>query len=402
MPIRLLYLTREPHPSFRPDISVLFGEELPRHGIQTDIVTLGNATESRRWPGGLAFTRAAGVGLGKQIARLRSGLDLFRLSGAGGYAALQVRDRIAGALVALCIARWRKLPFFYWMSLPFPEAWIDIGRGEVPSGLPRWKRYYWYLRGQLASFVLYRWILPHADHVFVQSDAMQRMLAGRLPVTRMSPVPMGAIFPDNPMICGPSPDRRLDGRRVVVYLGALERIRHPEVMLEAMALVIREFPDAVLALVGDSQNSGERAWLESEITRLGLQEHAFITGWLKPSRAKEYLCHAEVGLSPFPRTRVLEVASPTKVCEYLAYRIPVVANDQADQAYLIQKTGGGYCVPLSPEGFADGIRRLLLDPGKAREMAERGCQLLKGERSYEVLGQELAACYRLLLGVQKA
>jgi hypothetical protein len=119
---------------------------------------------------------------------------------------------------------------------------------------------------------------------------------------------------------------------------------------------------------------------------------------MPPAQAWRYLRAATIGLSPFPRSRTLEVASPTKVCEYMAYGVPVVANDQPDQAALLAQTGGGLCVPLTAQGFAQGVLTLLADPARARAMAEQGRARIAGLRSYDVLATQLAAQYRKLLG----
>jgi len=78
--------------------------------------------------------------------------------------------------------------------------------------------------------------------------------------------------------------------------------------------------------------------------------------------------------------------------------VPVVANDQPDQAALLAQTGGGLCVPLTAAGFADGILALLDDPAQAAAMAARGREAIGGLRSYEVLASQLAAQYQRLLG----
>lgn len=395
--MRILYLTREASPSFRPDIATLFGRSLPAQGIHSDLVAM-QGDGAPLWPAGQVYCRTAKGKPGRLIARLRLAFDLFSLSRKQAYDAIQVRDRIVGAAIGLLVARWRGLPFFYWMSFPFCELWQDMGAGRASNSGSRWWRLLWHVRGRLAAWLLYRVVLPRATHIFVQSEAMRRMLAGYgLPFDAMTPVPMGVELPASPEAIRPADDPRLIGRRVIVYLGALERIRHPEIMLEAMASVIQRFPDALLVLVGDSQMKGEREWLEAEIVRLKLSGHAFITGWLQPEQAWRYVRSASMGLSPFPRTRVLEVASPTKVCEYLGYGIPVVANDQPDQAYLLGETGGGLCVPLSAEGFALGIEALLAEPERGRQMAADGRAAIGRLRAYDTIGEQLAARYRALL-----
>lgn len=397
MTIRLLYLTREPHPSFRPDIATLFGQYLPKHGVRADLVALQDG-EPAAWQAGAAHTRRASGKLGRLWNRQGLAWSLFSLARGRQYQAIQVRDRIGGAAIGLLAARWRGLPFFYWMSFPFAESWQDMGSGREASAGSALRRLMWRVRGKLAAFVLYRLVLPRANHVFVQSEAMRTMLAQRgLDPATMTPVPMGVAIPDSLDTVVPSDDPRLAGRKVLVYLGALERMRHPEVMVEAMVEVARREPKALLVLVGDSQTPGERAWLEQQVVRHGVQDHVLITGWMAPADAWRYLRAATIGLSPFPRSRVLEVASPTKVCEYLAYGVPVVANDQPDQAALLAQTKGGLCVPLTAAGFAQGILELLADPQRASAMAAAGREAIRAARSYDVLAQSLARQYERLL-----
>lgn len=398
MSMRILYLTREAYPSFRPDLLNLFGQCLPKRSVYCDLVAMAAGGVDAPWGAGRVFSSKSNSRILRLVLRLILPFKLFTLPRKETYGAIQVRDRVVGALIGLVAAKFYRIPFFYWMSFPFPESWLDLGSGVDPSNSSAKKRLFWRLRGHIASWILYKCVLPRATHIFVQSQAMREMLVARgIPETRMTPVPMGVVLPQNLASIVPSDDSRLIGRKVLVYLGALERVRRPEVMIEAMALVVREEPKALLVLVGDSQIPGERLWLESEIARLGLGDSVIITGWLPQSEALRYLCAGRVGLSPFPRTRVLDVASPTKVCEYLAYGVPVVANDQRDQAELIARTRGGYCVQLSPAAFARAACDLLAAPVEAAAMGARGRQEIALLRSYEVIADDLVTIYEKLL-----
>lgn len=400
MSIRILYLTREAHPSFRPDIANLFGSSLPKHGIFADILASGSTSRTAPWAeAGTAFTISNKGRLARIFGRFQLGLKLFTLPRQFNYDAIQVRDRVLGALVGLLAARFYRVPFFYWMSLPFPEAWLDLSGGQAANSSGHIQRLSWFLRGKVASFLLYKIVFPRCDHLFVQSNAMREMLVGHgIRAELMTPVPMGVAIPSDLDAIVPIDDERLAGRKIIIYLGALERLRHPEIMVHAMSEVIHEYPEALLLLVGDSQNSGEREWLQNEINVRSLENHVLITGWVSPTEAWRYLRTARIGLSPFPRSRVLEVASPTKVCEYLAYGVPVIANDQPDQKDLIDATGGGLCVPLTASGFAGGILNLLRDPQRAAAMAINGRIKIASLRSYDVLAGQLANRYKSLLG----
>ena len=395
--MKLLYLTREPCPSLRPDLAVLFGKVLPQYGIQSDLVGERDPKLPADWGGGRVFARPVHSRIRRLAVKFLSLIDAYRLCRQGGYDALQVRDRVLGALAGLMIARLFGLPFYYWLSLPFPEAWIDLGCGRAPSASSRLQRLLWRIRGMLAFWLLYRVVLPRADHVFAQSEAMKTVLASYgVPAQRISAVPMGVdMQPD-----APQPDAMDDpfyrDKTLLVYLGALERLRHPEVLLDALLMVRATCPDAVLLLIGDSELAGDRAWLAAQIAGRGLSDCVRVTGWLPQAEAYRYLRAASVGLSPIPRSRVFEVSSPTKVAEYLANGLPVVANDQADQAHVLQMTGCGVSVSLDARAFADAILGLLQDPARRAQMAARAPQAIYGLRSYDVLGRRLANVYRAL------
>lgn len=399
MAIRLLYLTREPFPTFRADVSTLFGHSLPKFGVFSDVVALRQTEgEDEAWDAGRVFARTGRGRWGRLCARFLLAVDLFRLA-RSGYAAIQVRDRILGALIGLLAARARGTAFYYWMSFPFPDYWLERGSADSSGVIGGGERLLLRLRGHLSFWLLYRVVLPAADHIFVQSEAMRTLLVRHgLDAARMTPVPMGAVIPERLEDISPVEDVRLVGRRVIVYLGALERARRSEIMIEAMEAVRQQFPDALLLLVGDAEEARERVWFDALVNNARLQDHVMFTGWLPADDARRHLRNAEIGLSPYACTPALEVASPTKVIEYLAWGIPVVANDLPDQAYLIHETQGGVCVPLSASGFAEGILQLLRDPVAARRMGEAGRRAIPGLRGYDVIARQLAEKYRALAG----
>jgi glycosyltransferase involved in cell wall biosynthesis len=393
--MRLLYLTRENHPSTRPDLAVLFGRELHKQGIETHLVA--NGDPACRWPAGPATIEPAAGGASRLLSAFRT---LFRLGSLakGPVDAIQTRDRFFGALWALLVARRSGKPFFYWMSLPFPEAWLQIGRDAGPTrkGVRGWAyRLRWWLRGAFAHLVLYRWVLPRADHVFAQSSAMADALERHgVERSRLTPVPMGVDMAEMSKVAASPDDPRVAGRRYVVYLGALERARQPELLIDAFAIVHRADPEIRLVLAGDSQDPADRSWLEGLIRAQGLESHVVITGWLPPQQARAYVRGGLVAWATCPRGVVYDMASPTKVAEYLALGVPVIANDQPDQVFVLQQTRGGLCVPFTAEAFADATLQLLDDPDRARAMGQEGQRRIGALRGYDVIAAELAACYR--------
>jgi glycosyltransferase involved in cell wall biosynthesis len=390
--IRALYIIAERYPTFRADVRVLFGKYLPRLDIHTDLVAhvASRADAVQGWPGGALHPNYAPAMRGiRHVALLFQDLRLLRRVTRAHHLVI-VRDQVFAGAVGLLAARIARIPFVYWMSFPTPEAWLHFGRTR--SGVGSIRRLVGLMRGHVSSWLLYGVVLRFADHVFVQSDRMKADVARKgIDSSRLTPVPMGVDVEAARALGRGSPaELQLQGRRVIAYLGTLDETRQPLLMIRALARIVRDFPDVLLLLVGDSSEPHDRVALENEVRSLGLDDHVLITGWLPVDAAWRLMRQAEVGLSPFPRSEILESASPTKVVEYLVIGLPVVVNDQPDQAKIVRESGGGFVVPLTGEGFAEGVVRLLADPEQAREMGASGQRYVEAHRSYESIARNVA------------
>ncbi len=400
--IRLLFLTAESCPTFRPDVAVLFGKCLPAAGVLSDIVAARTpgSNDPAPWPGGQAILRSIGGGaMRKRVVSMWHGVVSLLRADATRYRAIQVRDMPVLAALALLAARWKRLPLIYWMSYPMPEGQIALARQRgLSAGVMKYV--YPWVSGHVGRWLLRHWVLHGAAHVFVQSPQMKRELVA-LGVTadRMTPVPMGvdlqAVQTSEPRN---ATDARLIGRRVIGYLGTLDRPRCIETLFDMLAVLRRQVPDAVLLLVGDTEDAVHRRWLMQRAAAAGVGEHVVWAGWVPTAAAWQLMLNAEVALSPFPRGELLDSASPTKVPEYLALGLPVVCNDNPDQAAVVRESGAGLCVPYTAENFAAAVVTLLgLDaPARARMVAD-GRRYVAEHRDYPRIAAQVTAVYHQLL-----
>ncbi|MCC7701298.1 glycosyltransferase [Janthinobacterium sp. GW460P] len=397
--VRLLQLVPEPLPTFRADVAVLFGRYLPRLGIDCDLVGkpggVGNdevtAFSSVRTGG------ARGGRVRRELSYLAHYLGALLTAKRVQCDVIQVRDMVSIGVLGLLIARCKGIPFVYWVSFLMCEARIARARAQLTAhgGL---RNRLVLLKGLLEERILYHVVLPHAQHVFVQSDAMlQIMLKKGIRKERLSAVPMGV---DTQAVSGMQVEARRpadwhDGP-LIAYLGTLDASRQIERMIDALAIIRLQIPAARLLLIGASALPADTERLLAHASSLGLADAVRITGWLPSQEAWTLLASADAAVSYFPRGLVHDVCSPTKLMEYLALAMPVVANDNPDQVRVLQDSNAGWLVESSTDAMAEGLLCILRDIPAAKERAAAGPAYIESQRSYRVIANDVAKDYRKL------
>jgi glycosyltransferase involved in cell wall biosynthesis len=387
--LRLLVVSSDTFPPTRVDVSVLFGQELAARGHQIDWILQSEAACARAyettWGGGQVRVGATDLGtslfrrIRKHALGIANDLTMFSRLRRNAYDIIEVKDKFLSGAFALIASRLFRTKFIYWLSYPFPEDYLM----RAKDGTSRYPLLYT-LRGLTFKWLLYRWLLPAADHIFVQSEQMrQDIFAEGIPLEKMTPVSMGvsATLSDAPDL---SQSRHLlpAGVPCVLYLGSLGQIRRLDFLIRAFAQVLTAQPTARLYLVGAGTHPSDEIFLQSEVARLGLQSSVTFVGALPQAQALRYAQEADVCASPLFPTPVLRAASPTKLFEYMALGKAVVANDHPEQRRVLEESAAGYCVPYDERAFADAMISLLAHPETARQMGERGRQFVREHRSY--------------------
>lgn len=281
--------------------------------------------------------------------------------------------------------------FYYWMSYPYAESKLDQAKnGFVPSPILT------SLKGRAIGLVLYRLVLPLADHIFVQSQRMLEDVAREgVSPEKMTPVPMG-IREDQ---VGSAEEAREPNTEspLLLYLGILLRLRQTEMLVRVLALVRKKYPLARLRYVGDGPHASDRQAILDEAIKLGLEQAVEVTGFLPMEEAWKHVKMADICFSPFYPIPVLESTSPTKLIEYLAMAKCVVANHHPEQTFVMAQSGVGRTVDWDETEFADEVVRLLDNPDTARAAASQGPGYVRAHRTYRVIAEALHLKYVALL-----
>ncbi len=405
--IKMFYSTREKYPASRVDLQDLFSKRVCR---QLDIKLDWHMQSMSELAEGNQVVDTAGetVFLGKNSKRqgilkkiqnqwfafLHDCKAWFYIR-KSDYDIVQVRDKFWVALVGLVAMKGRGGIFCYWMSFPYAEA--DLYRIQAEKDAYSFLyRVFYFVRGRLTHWLLYQVILPHADFVFVQSEQMLKDVEKQgVSRHKMMAVPMGIAW------------ERLQGlpqakslglpkqAKVAVYMGTMVKVRQLDFILEAFVHVLKAEHDAMLLMVGGEPEDVQR--LQDIAMKLGISDSVYFTGLLDMQEAWAYVLAADICLSPFRPSPILDSTSPTKVVEYLALGKPVVVNNHPDQSQVIEESGAGVVTDYTPESFAQGMLSLFQHPEQWSMMGKLGQKYVKDTRNYDVISSQVANVYQQLV-----
>lgn len=402
--LRLLVISSDTYPPRRVDVSVLFGEELSRRGHRIDWI-LQSEQPCRKsgiatWGGGRVWIGPTDLGtsllsrIRKHLRGIVHDLLVFPRVGTGDYDVVEVKDKFISGLFAVVAAWMYHRRFVYWLSYPFGDEYL--ARAKDADARHPWL---YFIRGTVSNLLLYKILLPAADHVFVQSEQMLRDIAmAGIPPEKMTAVPMG-IQAERFAGLSHGGERTLmpAHERCVLYLGTLNKVRRLDFLVRVLARVRATVPGTKLYFVGGGNDPGDEEVLIQEAKRLGVIDSIVLTGPLPQMQALRYVQEADVCVSPFFPTSVLLSTSPTKLVEYLAMGKAVVANDHPEQRLIIGQSHAGYCVPYEEAAFADAVVSLLNAPEAAALMGERGRRYVLEHRDYRKIADTVEATFQRLL-----
>lgn len=395
---RYIFVTADEFPTPRPDVDILLGKYFRERKHKIDWIVRAKENQEGenpvKWRGFNVWVASTNNGtrpidrVHKHILSLQNEWRIFSLVRDNSYDFVLVKDKFFAAIMGLLATRKANLKFIYWLSFPYPEASL-LKAKQKDSRHPVFYR----IRGLIFGILLYRIICRFSDHIIVQSEEMKRQMVLRgVKASKMTALPMGV---DEEILRFSTTGDPLE-KKSIVYLGALNRIRKLEFLLQAFALIADKHKNTIIYFVGDSDDPSDRAYLESEAQRLNISEQVSFTGFLPRDDALEYVNNASVCVSPIPPGPIFNVSSPTKTLEYMALAKPVVANDIPDTLEVLKGSGGGICTPYQIKPFSKAMDWILEHPSEAGKMGELGRDYIIQHRTYSALADHLESTFDAL------
>jgi glycosyltransferase involved in cell wall biosynthesis len=177
--------------------------------------------------------------------------------------------------------------------------------------------------------------------------------------------------------------------KVIAYAGNFERNQGISLLIEAVPMILQRYSEMTLLMIGASTR--ELRKLNTTYVGLISTGHLILLPRLTRLRVREYLCIAEVAVSP----RIDGCNMPLKVFDYLAAGLPVVATNITAHQSLAGK--GLELVSPTSQGVADGIASVLENPRAAKSLRRQARRVAETELGWSRFCDQVIKIYEPVL-----
>lgn len=190
--------------------------------------------------------------------------------------------------------------------------------------------------------------------------------------------------------------------KMVLFVGRIEPLKGVDVLIEAMALVVREMDqlrkEICLCIIGGDpdadpeQMDREMSYLQAMRERLGIADVVTFIGKRDQSTLPYHYSAAQVCVVPSHYESFGMVA-----LEAMACGTPVVASRVGGLTFTVKDGQTGFLVPNDdPEALAEKLKLLLTDENLRREMGHQASSLAS-RYSWSIVAGQIVAEYRDLV-----
>lgn len=286
-----------------------------------------------------------------------------------------VRD-LPLAPAALFVGARLGLPVHYDMAEVYPVALHTMlpHESSIPLRI---------VRATHTAEAVERWVVHRATTTFVVSEESRNRCVGlgvtpdRVVLVGNTPANADALRADWPV---PSDVADLASRPTALFVGNVFADRGLRFAIDAMNIVKRELPTAVLVIIGDGR---ERPLLEEQVARQGLAEHVRFLGWKHHREHAAYLRHAQVGILPFLKTDHICITLANKLFDYMGAGLPVLASDVPPMRRIIDETQSGLLARAADsDDLADGLLKLFRHESLRVSLGRNGQAAIAGQYAW--------------------
>lgn len=151
----------------------------------------------------------------------------------------------------------------------------------------------------------------------------------------------------------------------LMWLRAFDTIYNPQLAVEVLALLVQQFPDVRLTMIGPDKGSGSLDATRRKATELGMTDYISLPGGIQKHDVPAAMHQGDI----FLNTTNIDNA-PVSVLEAMACGLCVVSTNVGGVPYLLQHEHDALLVlPDDPRAMSTAVTRLLTEPGLAERLS---------------------------------
>lgn len=216
-----------------------------------------------------------------------------------------------------------------------------------------------------------------ADHVIAANDLWLTKLTAR--ATRRDKCSVFINYPDTSIFRADLRHPRGDGRFVVVYPGSLGWHQGLDIAVRAVALARQAVPTIKLHIYGEGS---AKPGLEALVDELGLREYVQLKPPLPLRAIAAVMASADVGVVPKRGDGFGGEAFSTKIMEFMALGVPLVAADTRIDRHYFDESMLRFFRAGDSQALCDALVAAHADPLEGQRRAARALTFVR-EHSWD-------------------
>jgi glycosyltransferase involved in cell wall biosynthesis len=309
---------------------------------------------------------------------------LFRRFFVVRFSWVELKRLIAGVDVVHLMGHWSMLNVLvYLIARRTGTPYVICPAGELPLfGRSRW------IKRIFNAMVGYRVVRQAAAHVAVTRDEIPAYEGYGIKAEAVTVIPNGVNEKDF-QFDGAEPFARklgFEDKPYILFMGRLNPIKGPDLLLEAFCQVAERFPAFHLVFAGPDGGLLER--LQQTTRERQLESRVHFVGYVSGKDKAGAYRDASFLAIPSRQEAMSIVVLEAGICG-----TPVLITDRCgfDE---IGTTGGGRVVQATAAGLADGLAEMMANPDVYAEMGRCLREFVRGSFTWELICQRYLALYR--------
>lgn len=182
----------------------------------------------------------------------------------------------------------------------------------------------------------------------------------------------------------------LPEQKLVLFMGRLNIKKGLDLLLPGFKKIHEQIPSAVLILAGP--DDGYLAETEKFIQENHLENKIKLVGMLTDTVKKEALADADLFVLP-SYSEGFSIA----VLEAMTSKVPTLVSDRVGFGDYIKSYHAGHLTPLTSEGVAEGLLKILQDKTYSNELANQAFKMVIENFDIKVVANQLLEEYKKII-----